>query len=110
MYCANCGSRIENENASFCSSCGIKIGEFKTAQAATANSSKNEGTIYIVLGWMFFAISLLFVPLVFGAGAFIMGYLTYRVRSEIHGVVLMVFAIVGTIFGVLLGIIVWSIE
>lgn len=117
MYCSNCGSKIQEKDALFCSSCGTKIGEIKVVkviQEVESNSnsqienSKKQGTAYIVLGWVCFAISLLFIPLLFGAVAFIMGYLTYKVRSETHGVVLMVFSIVGTIFGMLLGMIVWS--
>lgn len=67
---------------------------------------KKQGTVYVVLGWIFFAMSLGIVPILFGAGAFIMGFMTYRVRSQVHGVILMVFAVVGLFIGVLIGIIV----
>jgi hypothetical protein len=65
-----------------------------------------QGLVYVVLGWVFFAISILFVPILFGAGTFIMGFMTYRVRSQVHGVILMVFAVVGIVSGMLIGIIV----
>lgn len=118
MYCSNCGIEIQNTNASYCSNCGTKIGEIKVVKVVQeveshANSQienpKKQGTVYIVIGWVSFAISLLFIPLIFGAVAFIMGFLTYKTRSEIQGVVLMVCSIVGTIFGMLLGMILWSI-
>lgn len=70
---------------------------------------KTEGTAFIVLGWAFFAISLLFIPVLFGAGTFIMGFLTYRGRSQTHGMILMVFGVVGAILGTLLGFFVGSI-
>lgn len=66
--------------------------------------NKEQGTVYVVLGWIFFAISLLFFPIIFGAGAFIMGFMTYKVRSQGHGVTLMVFSVVGIIVGTVIGI------
>lgn len=66
---------------------------------------QKQGTAYVVLGWIFFGISLLFIPILFGAGTFIMGFLTYRVRSQVHGVILMVFSVVGVVLGMLIGII-----
>lgn len=102
MYCSNCGNKIQENNALFCSSCGTKIGEIqviKVIQEAGENSSThpiNPGAVYVVLGWVFFALSLFVLPVLFGGG----GYLTYKVRSEVHGVILMVFATVGAILGV----------
>ena len=66
---------------------------------------QNQGVLYITLGWVFFAISLLFIPILFGAGTFIMGFLTYRTYSQIHGMILMVFSVVGIVLGMLIGII-----
>lgn len=68
--------------------------------------NEKQGTVYVVLGWVFFAISILFFPIIFGAGSFIMGFMTYRVRSQVHGVILMVFSVVGVILGMLIGFIV----
>ncbi|MCL6571080.1 MAG: hypothetical protein K6T88_05275 [Bacillus sp. (in: Bacteria)] len=62
-------------------------------------TTKGTGITYIVLGWLFFAISLLFVPIIFGAGAFLMGILTFNGRSQTHGVILMFFAAVSFILG-----------
>jgi hypothetical protein len=67
---------------------------------------QKQGTIYIVLGWVFFALSLIFIPILFGAGTFIMGFLTYRNGKQTHGVILMVFAVVGVVLGMLLGVMV----
>jgi uncharacterized membrane protein YccC len=61
--------------------------------------NKKKGLAYVVFGWLFFAMSLLFIPLLFGAGALFMGYQTFHKRSEWHGVILMFFAAVGIILG-----------
>jgi len=119
MFCAHCGSRLE-EDARYCHSCGapakgtISENPFKSntdhsfARQSVVASERDEskGTVYIVLGWVFFGLSFFIVPILFGAGAFIMGYLTYRVRSQTHGVVLMVLAVVGAVLGMLIGYIV----
>ncbi|MCR2803415.1 hypothetical protein [Paenibacillus soyae] len=65
-----------------------------------------DGTVYVVLGWIFFGLSFLFIPILFGAGAFIMGFLVYKKRSQTHGVVLMVMSVVGVVLGMLIGFIV----
>ncbi|MEH7114760.1 hypothetical protein V7124_20740 [Neobacillus niacini] len=61
--------------------------------------TKKDGIVYVIAGWVFFAISLLFIPILFGAGALIMGYLTFLKRSEFQGIILMFFAAVGIILG-----------
>lgn len=63
-----------------------------------------QNNTYLILGWVFCGISLLFIPLLFGAGAFVMGYLTRKQPGrETHGFIMMVFAIAVAILGVLLG-------
>jgi hypothetical protein len=80
---------IEGDNFNICQNCG-KV----TQLYSEAPSSKTKGIVYVVLGWIFFTVSLLFVPILFGAFALAMGFLTYSERSEVHGVVLMSFAAV----------------
>jgi Zn-dependent membrane protease YugP len=112
MYCSQCGS--ENDGTSkFCHNCGHQL---EAGQAAATleqrgtilhkTETSKQGTVYVVLGWIFFAISFLVVPILFGAGAFVMGFMTYRVRSQVHGVILMVFSVVGILLGSLIGFIV----
>ncbi|WP_407267771.1 zinc-ribbon domain-containing protein [Radiobacillus sp. PE A8.2] len=118
MYCSQCGKELSG-NAAFCSNCGAKtITENKhtTEETPFVNSSyhktqtqtsqEKNGLVYVILGWVFFAISLLFIPILFGAGAFIMGFLTYKTRGTTHGVILMVMGVVGLLLGTLLGFIV----
>jgi hypothetical protein len=80
-----------------CQSCGrmTKIYE-------EYGSSKKSGLIYAVLGWLFSMVSIVFVPILFGALALAMGYFTYTERSKTHGTVLMVFAAAGLILGSLI--------
>ncbi|MBS4175254.1 hypothetical protein KHA87_18500 [Bacillus sp. FJAT-49736] len=57
----------------------------------------------MVLGWIFFAISLLFIPILFGAGSVIMGYLVRKRGKETHGTVMMILGVAGGLLGVLIG-------
>ncbi|MBB6449901.1 phosphoglycerol transferase MdoB-like AlkP superfamily enzyme [Geomicrobium halophilum] len=56
----------------------------------------------MVLGWAFAAMSLLIIPILFGAAAVIMGYL-YKKHDDQHGTIIMIASIGTAIFGVLLG-------
>lgn len=110
MYCSNCGNELD-ANSVFCSACGTQINEKKesvpyqrtTHDTPVHYNPKKGKKIYIVFGWLFFAISLLFIPILFGAGTVIMGYLVRKENNETHGVVLMVMGVAGAILGSLLG-------
>jgi hypothetical protein len=78
----------------FCQSCGRMTHSYEET-----DFSKKTGIAYVILGWFFFAVSLLFIPILFGAVAFCMGFLTYSVRSKTHGVILMFFAAMGLLLG-----------
>ncbi len=77
-----------------------------TLMVNNSPQTKKLGIGYTILGWISFAISLLFIPILFGAGAFLMGLLTFWDRNQFHGAVLMGFAFVGTILGSLLSLMV----
>jgi hypothetical protein len=106
MFCTNCGTQVKEE-ARFCSACGSKINAQEKVETSIESPTQpvpnSSGTVYVVLGWIFFGISLLFIPILFGAGAFIMGYLVRKSGQETHGTILMILAIAGAIFGTLLG-------
>jgi hypothetical protein len=73
-------------------------------QNQSQGTPQKQGTIYVVLGWVFFGISLLFIPLIFGAGSFVMGFLVRKQPGrETHGVILMVFAVAGALLGMIIG-------
>lgn len=110
MFCPSCGAKMELQGT-FCSSCGNPINEevLDNSQVTYPNEKQHANTptknvtLFIVLGWVFFAISLILIPVIFGAGAFIMGYLLRKNGSETHGTILMIMAIAGAILGALLG-------
>ncbi|MCM3727828.1 hypothetical protein M3226_19400 [Neobacillus cucumis] len=101
MYNSQNGS-YEVVNTNVCQNCG-KITFLKHEGA---NSDNKQGIIFPILGWTFFVISLMFIPILFGAAAFLMGFFTFHDRSRAHGVVLIMFALGGLILGSLFSIIV----
>ncbi|ADU31992.1 zinc ribbon domain-containing protein [Evansella cellulosilytica] len=124
MFCSSCGSKVR-EGSNFCVKCGAKVkspiqentGISPTPKVVNNNTSaetpappakqtnqESYAVVYIVLGWVFFAISLLFIPPLFGVGAFVMGLLLYRTGADTHGIIMMVLSAVGTVFGMFLGL------
>lgn len=116
MYCSKCGEQIE-ENSKFCPFCGAPQersvtsgGELlKQGAEETLKDVKNQidqknqtGQLYLIVGWVSMVVSLLFIPVLFGAIAVIMGYL-YRDKDEKMGTILMIAGVAGGILGVLIG-------
>lgn len=117
MYCRNCGKEIAN-GSKYCQYCGIlqenseATGQeiIKRSTDQTFNEVKKQitqgqesGKLYLIIGWISMVISLLFIPVLFGAIAVIMGYL-YRDKDEKMGTILMIAGVSGAIFGILFGI------
>jgi membrane-bound ClpP family serine protease len=100
MYNSQGGS-IEVVNTHVCQDCGRL-----TLKHEGADSNKKQGVIFPILGWTFFVLSLLFIPILFGVAAFLMGFFTFHDRSKAHGAVLMMFASAGLILGSLFSIMV----
>jgi hypothetical protein len=93
MYSSQSGS-YEMGNTKICHSCGSV-----TIKHEEKAITKKKGITYVVLGWMFFAISLLFLPIIFGVGSLFMGIMTFCERSQVHGAILIFFAAAGLILG-----------
>lgn len=116
MYCRKCGKEIADESkyCQFCGSSqekvevtGIEIVKKSTEQTLSEMKEQiihgqETGKLYLIIGWVSMVVSLVFVPVAFGAVAVIMGYL-YRDKDEKMGTVLMIAGVAGAIFGVLLG-------
>lgn len=115
-YCRKCGKEIIDESK-YCQFCGAlqETDETTGADAVkksteqTINEMKEQivhgqetGKLYLIIGWVSMIVSLVFIPIVFGAIAVIMGYL-YREKDEKMGTILMIAGVAGAIFGVLLG-------
>ncbi|QMV43270.1 zinc-ribbon domain-containing protein [Cohnella cholangitidis] len=122
MYCTQCGNKVE-DHIKFCPQCGNSMDSSSAApkpaafspppygeQQVTPKGQRNpkSGTVYVALGWVFFGLSFLFIPILFGGGSFIMGFMVHKVRNQTHGVILMVMAVVGALLGSLIGFIVGS--
>ncbi|GKS55701.1 hypothetical protein IGJ91_001009 [Enterococcus sp. DIV0765f] len=115
-YCRKCGKEIIDESK-YCQFCGAlqETDETTGADAVkksteqTINEMKEQivhgqetGKLYLIIGWVSMIVSLVFIPIVFGAIAVIMGYL-YREKDEKMGTILMIAGVAGAILGVLLG-------
>lgn len=116
VYCSKCGKQIE-EGSKFCPFCGtaqecnatsggelIKQGAEETFKDVRnqIDQKKQNGQLYLIVGWVSMVVSLLFIPVLFGAIAVIMGYL-YRDKDEKMGTILMIAGVAGGILGVLIG-------
>lgn len=116
MYCRKCGKKIE-ERSKFCPFCGTSQERNVTSDAKlvdkgikeTVEDAKNlsdqknqTNQVYLVVGWVCMVVSLLFIPVLFGAIAVIMGYL-YRDQDEKMGTILIIAGVAGGILGVLIG-------
>lgn len=89
------------QNGSYCQNCGnITL----THNEAVAN--KKSGLSFVVFGWLFLAVSLIFMPILFGVAALAMGFMVFHERSELHGIVLMMLALASTVIGTLFSFIV----
>lgn len=116
MYCKNCGNQIEKD-AKFCPLCGAsqenkelyteqispKIEKSLSEVKDQISKGKQSGNLYKIVGWVSVVISLLFIPVLFGAIGVIMGYL-YREHEEKYGTILMIAGVAGGILGTLLGL------
>ncbi|MFW3529331.1 hypothetical protein ACN9U4_00515 [Staphylococcus caprae] len=59
--------------------------------------------LFIILGWVFSVISLLFLPIVFGIAGIVFGALTISRGKKVHGIIIIVAAIVFALLGTVLG-------
>ncbi|WP_313342330.1 zinc-ribbon domain-containing protein [Sedimentibacter sp.] len=111
MFCSKCGKE-NSDDAKFCVSCGSEINNFSESfegdsvvgikQGANMQIESKGSPLFAILGWIFNAISLLFVPILFAAGGFIFGYL-HRKVNHTHGTIIMIAAVACGLFGVVLG-------
>ncbi|MGM0111060.1 zinc-ribbon domain-containing protein [Enterococcus sp. DIV0187] len=116
MYCSKCGNEVK-EGSKFCPACGISLEEKSSNSTelikqgadealsglkTRVDNGKQSGKLFLIAGWASMVISLLFIPVLFGAIAVIMGYL-YRDKDEKMGTILMIAGVAGGILDVLIG-------
>ena len=105
IFCSECGKECA-ENAKFCSSCGNSLdsssNSLRTDPLSTNENVTNNGSVYAILGWVFTGIAILFIPILFGGGGVIFGYLHSKV-DKTHGTIIIIAAIACGLFGAVLG-------
>ncbi|MED4223945.1 hypothetical protein [Neobacillus cucumis] len=89
------GGTFDAVNTNVCQNCG----KLTLHHHEKHDVNKKQSIIFPILGWLFFMISLVFIPILFGAAAFLMGFFTFHDRSKSHGLILMIFASAGLILG-----------
>jgi hypothetical protein len=73
-----------------------------TDAAQPADTRENNGRVYTILGFVFAAVAVLFLPIVFGPAGIILG-LVGRSKGDRHGGIAAILATVGMILGFILG-------
>ncbi|PNZ14845.1 hypothetical protein [Staphylococcus simiae] len=69
-----------------------------------AEQQKDNNTlVFIILGWVFSVLSLLFLPIVFGPAGVVFGALTISKGKKTHGIIIIVAAIIFALIGFTLG-------
>ncbi|ATH63384.1 MULTISPECIES: hypothetical protein [Staphylococcus] len=68
----------------------------------------NNALVFIILGWVFSALSLIVLPIIFGPAGIVFGALTISKGKKTHGIIIIVAAIVFAILGFTLGYIIAS--
>lgn len=120
MYCHHCGVKL-HEGSEFCHSCGTKVAEPELQQPPITHAPINhtsqyseppkakKGTAFIVIGWVAFGLTLVlclyptYVQIIFGLIALVMGILVINVRSQTHGIILSILAVVGALSSIGIG-------
>jgi len=98
IYCQNCGNDMP-PISDYCDECGVEVGTVATDE--TNRRLKASGIISA-------AISLVFLPIVFGPIAIICGYLLYDRGDEEWGKWIAVGGFVAMVIGIVLGVVVLS--
>ena len=68
-----------------------------------SQQNKDNTQLFIILGWVCTAISLIFVPILFGAGGVIFGYLLRSKGQVQHVTIMMIAAVACALLGFILG-------
>lgn len=102
LYCQKCGTQCSDDEK-YCHQCGTSLMRTEELAGSEYKEKVQGGTVYIILGWIFFALSLFFIPILFGAGTVIMGYLVKKSGRDTHGIVMMVLGVAGAILGMIIG-------
>lgn len=106
-FCPKCGEKVELGSV-FCPKCGYSLKSEQENRNVLSSSKKDDKTtlttLYTCLGWAFAIISLFLVPLLFGAGGVVFGYLlSTKKATKNRGIILIIFSVAFALLGMLIG-------
>lgn len=87
---------MNHQNAHVCESCGNQA-VYESTNYDRTNSKWSLA--YAIFGWIFAFASFVFLPILFGLAAYILGFFTFTERSPLHGAAIMTVAALGTLVG-----------
>ncbi|RDU37109.1 hypothetical protein DRW41_10525 [Neobacillus piezotolerans] len=81
--------------ANVCQHCG------QAAFVVKEKPVEKKGLMYVVMGWIFAALAVVYLPIIFGGMALYIGANTFFDYNRTHGAILMACAMFATIIGLL---------
>ena len=110
-FCPKCGEKIEL-GSGFCSNCGYNLKSEKESRNISSSSKNDDkATLYTCLGWVCAVVSLFLVPLLFGAGGVVFGYLlSTKKATKNRGIILIIFSVAFALLGIIIGAAIGSSE
>lgn len=79
----------------------------ESGYAPPETKSTNDGRVYVIIGFVCAAVALVFLPIVFGPAAIVLGYVGKKKGDEL-GKWAMIAGAVGLVVGMIVGAIVFS--
>ena len=110
VVCPKCGEKVEL-GSDFCSKCGYSLKSEQENRNVLSSSKKDDKanltTLYTCLGWVCAVLSLFLVPLLFGAGGVVFGYLlSTKKATKNRGIILIIFSVAFALLGMIIGAVV----
>lgn len=109
IYCPKCGA-LNAVGSIFCVKCGAQLSVDNSQQKVTEEHEHNFKTdgnahsnsiLLLTLGWLSAAVSIFFIPTVFGGTGVALGFVERRVNTT-QGTILIIASIVCGILGVII--------
>lgn len=97
MYCPECGSTIRMK-AEICPDCGVRV-----ADEEDDTKSRIGYRGYLGMGVGGGIVALIFLPPVFGLLSLFGGIQLYRRHNELQGIVVIIWSVVSTLIGLVIG-------
>jgi hypothetical protein len=98
MYCPECGSIIRTK-AEICPDCGVRVAD----EGDDDDKSRIGYRGYLGMGVGGGIVALIFLPPVFGLLSLFGGIQLYRRHNELQGIVVIIWSVVATLIGLVIG-------